>query len=140
VRYPLLSAAALAVGVVVIACGSDDAPTEGTPTAAPPETSAASASATTEYGRTLHYSSFGTKAAIDCGDRRPLDISGSNNLLTVTGTCASLTISGADNRVRVADVADTIDVTGLNNTVTYENGDPKISNTGTGNIVRRAQG
>ncbi|BBZ35239.1 DUF3060 domain-containing protein [Mycolicibacterium confluentis] len=118
---------ALALGL--IGCGSDEP-------AATTQTSGVSAP--TGFGRTLHYSSFGTKADIDCGDRRPLDVSGSNNILTVTGTCSSVTISGADNRLRVTDIADSIVVTGLNNTVLYENGEPEITASGTGNDIRRA--
>ncbi|OBF26844.1 DUF3060 domain-containing protein [Mycobacterium sp. ACS4331] len=129
-RRPVLLAAVPALAFGLIGCGSDEP-------AATTESSTATAPAPTGYGRTLHYSSFGTKADIDCGDRRPLDVSGSNNTLTVTGTCASVTVSGADNRLRVTDVADSIVVTGLNNTVVYDNGEPEVTDSGTGNDIRR---
>ncbi len=118
----LLRVGVLALGVAgLVGCGSaDDDPA---PTAS--------------AGSTLHYSSFGTKADIDCADGRSLDISGSNNTLAVTGTCASVNVAGADNRIRLEKVGQSVVVSGLNNTVVYSAGEPDITDHGTGNDIRR---
>lgn len=127
-------AALVAVGAWgLIGCGSDAAP-ETDPAASVTST----AMAPTTSGSALHYSSFGTEAAIDCGDGRPLNIAGSNNTLSVTGSCASVSVTGADNRVHLEKVTDSLEVGGLNNTVVYDDGEPDVVNSGTGNNIRRA--
>jgi len=127
------SVAALGVAVAglgLVGCGSGGT-TDGTPV---PTTSS---TARAGIGSALHYSSFGTEADIDCGDGRALDISGSNNTLTVSGNCAQVSITGADNRVRLDKVTDSLEVGGLNNSVVYLDGDPDVVNSGTGNHIRR---
>ena len=50
---------------------------------------AGTSGAQVEIGNTINYGSFGTTADIDCADGKSLNIGGSNNTLTVKGTCAS---------------------------------------------------
>jgi hypothetical protein len=84
-----------------------------------------------------HYGSFGTKTEIDCADGKSLNIGGSNNTLTVTGTCANVNIGGADNIVTLERIDKEISVVGLNNRVTYKEGDPKVNDTGSNNTIEK---
>lgn len=92
-----------------------------------------------EVGDIVKYGSFGTRATIDCGQGKSLDIGGSNNTLKVTGRCASVTIEGADNTISVARIDGELSVVGLNNTVTYEGGDPNVNDSGSGNRISRGR-
>ena len=74
-------------------CGSESSDTD-TPTA-----TAGTSGGQVEVGNTINYGSFGTTADIDCADGKSLNIGGSNNTLTVKGTCANVNIGGADNKV-----------------------------------------
>ncbi|GFG73144.1 hypothetical protein MBOT_05090 [Mycobacterium botniense] len=105
--------------------------------AAPSTTSTASAGAQFEVGNTLNYASFGTTAELDCGNGKSLDVGGSNNTLTVKGTCASVNIGGADNKVTLDKIDQHLSVVGLNNTVIYKSGDPKVDNLGSGNTITK---
>jgi hypothetical protein len=119
-HYPALPAVLAAV-LVVAGCGSDR-PGSGQQI---------------EVGSTINYGSFGTKADIDCGQGKSLNIGGSNNTLTVRGNCASVSVGGADNAITIARIDGTLSVVGLNNTVTYQDGDPEVDDSGTGNRVTR---
>lgn len=83
----------------------------------------------------ITYGSFGTTADIACGNGKSLDVAGSNNTLTVTGTCASVRVGGADNTIKLARVDGDLSIAGLNNTVTYQAGDPDVDDSGSGNRV-----
>lgn len=85
----------------------------------------------------ITYGSMGTRTQIDCAAGKSLDVSGSNNTLTVIGRCASVSIGGADNTVTLARVEEQLTVDGLNNTITYRDGDPRVEDTGTGNRISR---
>ncbi|SRR6476661_4133887 len=111
-------------------CGSGDEAESPTATAGP-------SGAQVEIGNTINYGSFGTTADIDCADGKSLTIGGSNNTLTVTGTCGSVNIGGADNKVTLDTVKTDITTVGLNNTVVYRNGDPKITDVGKNNTVKK---
>ena len=115
-----LLAVSVVASITVGACGSDDTTAPATP-----------------VGNELTYDSFGTRAGIDCADGRSLTIGGSNNTITVTGTCTSVTVSGADNKIQLDRVEQSLTVTGLNNTVVYVAGDPDVVNRGTGNDIRK---
>ena len=78
---------------LVAGCGSESTDTN-TPTA-----TAGSSGAQVEIGNTINYGSFGTTADIDCADGKSLNVGGSNNTLTVKGTCANVNIGGADNTI-----------------------------------------
>jgi DUF3060 family protein len=107
-------------------------------------TSSTTSSATTsssgaqlDIGNTINYGSFGTTTDIDCGDGKSLNVGGSNNTLTVKGTCGSVSIGGADNKITLDKIDNELRVVGFNNTITYKNGDPKVDNVGTNNTVNK---
>src|SRR5918993_5502138 len=83
-----------------------------------PSGSAGSSGAQVEIGNTINYGSFGTTADIDCSDGKSLNVGGSNNTLTVKGTCANVNIGGTDNTINFERVDKEISVVGLNNTIT----------------------
>jgi hypothetical protein len=123
--------AAVAAAFVLAGCGSESSDTN-TPTV-----TAGTSGAQVEIGNTINYASVGTTADIDCADGKSLNIGGSNNTLTVKGTCAALNIGGADNKLTVDRIDKEISVVGLNNTVTYKDGDPKINDTGSNNKISK---
>ena len=121
--------AAIAVGLA--GCGSESKETNS------PTATAGSSGAQVEIGNTINYGSFGTTAEIDCADGKSLNVGGSNNTLTVKGTCASVNIGGADNKITFDKVDKDLSVVGLNNTVTYKDGDPKVNDLGSGNKISK---
>jgi Protein of unknown function (DUF3060) len=121
--------AACALGLA--GCGSESKETN-TPTA-----TVGSSGAQVEIGNTINYGSFGTTAEVDCADGKSLNVGGSNNKLTVKGTCANVNIGGADNTITFEKVDKGLSVVGLNNIVTYKDGDPKISDTGSNNKISK---
>lgn len=116
---PVVLLAALAVTVPLTGCGSDDA--EPAPA----------------VGSTINYGSFGTTADIDCGRGKSLNVAGSNNTLTVRGSCASVTVGGADNTILAERIDGVLAVAGLNNIVSYQLGEPTVDDEGTGNRITR---
>ena len=122
----------LAVPVIALAgCGC-----RGSDTTSPTAT-AGTSGAQVEVGNTINYGSFGTTADIDCADGKSLNVGGSNNTLTVLGTCSSVKIGGADNKITFDKIDKELSVVGLNNTVTYKDGDPKVDNLGSGNDIKK---
>src|ERR1044072_6369928 len=121
------SALAVLAAVALAGCGAESSDTH-TPTA-----TAGSSGAQVEVGNTINYGSFGTTADIDCADGKSLNIGGSNNTLTVKGTCANVNIGGADNKVTFDKVDKEISVVGLNNTVTHSAGAPETKDTAPNN-------
>ena len=123
----------LAVPVIALTgCGSESGDTTS------PTMTAGTSGAQVEVGNTINYGSFGTTADIDCADGKSLNVGGSNNTLTVRGTCASVNVGGADNKINFDKIDKELSVVGLNNTVTYKDGDPKINNLGSGNDIKKA--
>lgn len=90
-----------------------------------------------DVGNTINYGSFGTKATIDCAEAKSLNVGGSNNTLTVTGSCSNVNVGGADNRITFDKVMYELSVVGLNNTITYKSGAPKVNNLGSGNTINK---
>lgn len=90
-----------------------------------------------DASNTINYGSYGTKADIDCGKGRSLNVGGSNNTLKVVGSCLSVTVGGADNAITLERVEGELSVVGLNNTVSYKAGDPTVDDSGTGNRIER---
>ncbi|MGH3676099.1 MAG: DUF3060 domain-containing protein [Mycobacterium sp.] len=90
-----------------------------------------------EIGNTINYGSVGTTTDIDCADGKSLNVGGSNNTLTVKGTCANVNIGGSDNKITLERVDKELSIVGFNNTVTYEDGNPSINNTGNNNNVSK---
>jgi DUF3060 family protein len=122
------------VGVAVLGiagCGSQGGDTNS------PTATAGASGVQVEIANTINYGSVGTTAEIDCADGKSLTIGGSNNTLTVKGTCANVNIGGADNRITLDKIDTGLSVVGLNNTVTYSAGDPKVDDTGSGNSIRK---
>nr|CRL68016.1 putative threonine rich protein [Mycolicibacterium malmesburyense] len=128
IAYPFVAAVA---ALLLAGCGSESSDTN-TPTATAGDTGAQ-----VEVGNTINYGSFGTTADIDCADGKSLNIGGSNNTLTVKGTCANVNIGGADNKVTFDRIDKEISVVGLNNTVTYKDGDPNVNDTGNNNKISK---
>jgi hypothetical protein len=102
-----------------------------------PTATAGTSGAQVEIGNTINYGSFGTTAEVDCADGKSLNVGGSNNTLTVKGTCASVNIGGADNKINFETVDKELSVVGLNNTISYKNGDPKVDDLGSGNTIAK---
>lgn len=118
----------VAAGLGVAGCGSGgNAPTM----------TAGTSGVQVEIANTINYGSVGTTADIDCADGKSLTIGGSNNTLTVKGTCKNVNIGGADNRLTFDEISDGLSVVGLNNTVSYQAGDPKVNDTGSGNTITK---
>ena len=90
-----LAAAASLFGLALglAGCGSESSDTNK------PTATAGSSGAQVEVGNTINYGSFGTTASIDCADGKALNVGGSNNTLTVKGTCANVNIGGTDNKI-----------------------------------------
>lgn len=123
--------AALSGTLGLTACGSSSEDSSN------PTMTAGSDGAQVEIGNTINYGSFGTTTDIDCADGKSLNVGGSNNTLTVKGTCANVNIGGADNKLTFERIDNELSVVGLNNTVTYRDGDPKINDTGSNNTIGR---
>jgi Protein of unknown function (DUF3060) len=132
-RPATLGAAALAAVAMtgLAGCGSESGDTNS------PTVTAGSSGAQVEVGNTINYGSFGTTTDIDCADGKSLNVGGSNNTLTVKGTCASVNVGGADNKITLDKIDKDLSVVGLNNTVTYKDGDPKVDNLGSGNDIKK---
>jgi hypothetical protein len=126
-----MAAVFLAVGLALTGCGSESSDT------ATPTVTAGTSGGQVEIGNTINYGSFGTTADIDCADGKSVNIGGSNNTLTVKGTCSNVNIGGADNKLTFERIDKEISVVGLNNTVTYKDGEPKINDTGSNNKVSK---
>lgn len=128
-RLPVLFVVA---AITLVGCGAESSDTTQ------PTVTAGSSGAQVEVGNTINYGSFGTTAEIDCADGKSLNVGGSNNTLTVTGTCASVNVGGADNRITFDKINNDLSVVGINNTVTYHDGDPKVDNLGSGNKIEKS--
>lgn len=127
-RIALVAAAALTLA----ACGSNSSDTNS------PTATAGKSGAQVEVGNTINYGSFGTNTEIDCADGKSLNVGGSNNTLTVKGTCSSVNIGGADNKITFDKIDKELSVVGLNNAITYKGGEPKVNNLGSGNTINGA--
>jgi hypothetical protein len=127
----LIAGVGVLAALALVGCGSSG--TDGkSPTA-----TAGKSGAQVEIGNTINYGSFGTTAEIDCADGKSLNVGGSNNTLTVKGSCASVNIGGADNKLTFENIDKELSVVGLNNTVNYK-GNPKINNLGSGNTLNKS--
>ncbi len=147
-RLAALAAALIAVGLA--GCSSTANPPGGstsTTTTSPTSTSAAAATTTSggnsvstsvEIGNSVEYGSFNTTATVDCANGKSLNVAGSNNTLTVTGTCETVSIGGTGNKITIDKVNTRITVLGVENTITYKDGDPKVDNIGTNNSIKKA--
>lgn len=105
--------------------------------ATPTEATMGTDGAQFEVGNTINYGSFGTTAEVACHDGKSLNVAGSNNDLTVTGTCSSVIVGGASNKIRLEEITRELDVVGFNNTVTYQSGDPTVDDLGSNNSIKK---
>ncbi|MEZ0362526.1 DUF3060 domain-containing protein [Mycobacterium sp. pUA109] len=132
-HVPVIVVGVVAAVIGLAGCG-------GSKTTNPEASGSSSSKKTTaqfEIGDTLNYGSFGTTAELDCADGKTLDVGGSNNTLTVTGSCKTVRVAGADNKITIDKIDESLTVVGMNNTVTYKNGDPKVDDHGSGNTVNK---
>jgi hypothetical protein len=113
-------------------------PSSGSPTTSAPTTSTSSTGAQFDIGNTINYGSLGTTTTLDCANGKSLNVGGSNNTLTVKGTCGTVSIGGADNKIAIDKIDKQLNVVGFNNTITYKDGAPKIDNLGSGNTINKA--
>ena len=113
-------------------------PSTGSPTSSTPAPSTTSTGAQFDIGNTINYGSLGTTTTLDCGDGKSLNVGGSNNTLTVKGTCGTVSIGGADNKITIDKIDKQLNVVGFNNTISYKDGDPKVDNLGSGNTINKA--
>ncbi|WP_217155664.1 DUF3060 domain-containing protein [[Mycobacterium] fortunisiensis] len=127
----IVGAAAVATALTLAACGSESSDTSA------PSATAGSSGVNVEVGNTINYMSVGTTTDIDCADGKSLTVGGTNNTLTVKGTCANVNIGGSDNKITFERIDKGLTIVGLNNTVTYRDGDPKVNNTGSNNKVNK---
>lgn len=149
-----LAALAAALTVVPAAfglagCSSTANPPGGSSTTTTTARTSTSAAATTttsggnsvstsvEIGNSLEYGSFNTTATLDCANGKSLNVAGSNNTLTVTGTCETVSIGGTGNKITIDKINTRITVLGVENTITYKDGDPKVDNIGTNNNIKK---
>ena len=130
--FIVTAGAAMTMALALAGCGSQTK--EGNT----PSATAGTSGALVQVGNTINYGSFGTTADIDCAEGKSLNVGGSNNTLTVTGTCASVNVGGADNKITFEKIDKDLSVVGLNNTVTYTDGDPKIDDLGSGNKISKS--
>jgi hypothetical protein len=96
-----------------------------------------SSGAQLDIGNTINYGSFGTTTEIDCSNGKSLNVGGSNNTLTVKGTCGSVSVGGADNKITLDKIDSQLHVVGFNNTITYKDGNPTVNNVGANNTINK---
>lgn len=134
-----LSTAVLALGMAGCAGKNNTAvPSPSSSTSTSTTATTTSTGAQFDIGNTINYGSLGTTTTLDCGDGKSLNVGGSNNTLTVTGTCGTVSIGGADNKITIDKIDKQLNVVGFNNTITYKDGNPKVDNLGTGNTINKA--
>jgi uncharacterized lipoprotein YehR (DUF1307 family) len=138
-------ALALTLSAVVVfglaGCGGKNnnaAPSTTSPSSTSSTPSTPSTGAQVDIGNTINYGSLGTTTTLDCGDGKSLNVGGSNNTLTVNGTCGTVSIGGADNKITINKIDKNLNVVGFNNTITYKDGNPKVDNLGSGNTINKA--
>ncbi|WP_428342290.1 DUF3060 domain-containing protein [Mycobacterium sp.] len=113
-------------------------PSSGAPSSSTPTPSTTSTGAQFDIGNTINYGSLGTTTTLDCGDGKSLNVGGSNNTLTVKGSCGTVSIGGADNKITIDKIDKQLNVVGFNNTISYKDGAPKVENLGSGNTINKA--
>lgn len=134
-----LSAVVLVVGMAGCAGKNNTAvPSSSSPASTSTTPSTTSTGAQFDIGNTINYGSLGTTTTLDCGNGKSLNVGGSNNTLTVTGTCGTVSIGGADNKITFDKIDKQLNVVGFNNTITYKDGNPKVDNLGSGNTINKA--
>jgi hypothetical protein len=137
----VLTLSAVLVVFGMAGCGSNNnntVPSTASPTSSTSTPSTTSTGAQFDIGNTINYGSLGTTTTLDCGDGKSLNVGGSNNTLTVKGTCGTVSIGGADNKITIDKIDKQLNVVGFNNTISYKDGSPKVDNLGSGNTINKA--
>jgi hypothetical protein len=143
----------VAAGMVLVGCSSTATPPGGSPsgssstkssssatssgTAEPTSSNGPTMSTSVEVGDTMVYAYMSQTATISCPDGKSLNVTGSDNTLTVTGTCETLSVGGKGNKITLDKVNTRITVLGMDNTITYKDGDPKVNKIGPNNTVTK---
>jgi Protein of unknown function (DUF3060) len=137
--------AGLALTVVAVfgtaGCGQNNhgtVPSSGSRSSSTSAPTTSSTGAQFDIGNTINYGSLGTTTTLDCGDGKSLNVGGSNNTLTVKGSCGTVSVGGADNKITIDKIDQQLNVVGFNNTISYKAGDPKVENLGSGNTINKA--
>ncbi len=90
----------------------------------------------------IEIAGMGAKETHRCSSKTEVDVSGSDNDVTLTGDCKRVSVSGSGNKVNVEAVG-AIDVMGANNAVTWKKAvggkKPKVSRSGANNKVTQAK-
>ena len=146
-RLAAIALAPCVAALVLAGCSSTANPPAGTTAttkstatsggAAPTTGTSESTTASIQIGNTLNYGSMDTTATLDCANGKSLNVLGSNNTLTVTGTCEKVDIGGTNNKITIDKINTKLTVLGSNNTVTYKDGDPKVSKIGSTNTINK---
>jgi hypothetical protein len=141
---PLVAAAALTLSAAMVfgmaGCGSKNdntVPSTSSSASSRATPSTTSTGAQFDIGNTINFGSLGTTTTLDCGDGKSLNVGGSNNTLTVKGTCGTVSIGGADNKITIDKIDKHLNVVGFNNTINYKDGQPKVENLGSGNTINK---
>lgn len=135
----VLSAVVLVLGMAGCAGkNKTEVPSTISPSSTRTAPSTTSTGAQFDIGNTINYGSLGTTTTLDCGNGKSLNVGGSNNTLTVKGTCGTVSIGGADNKITIDKIDNQLNVVGFNNTITYKDGNPKVENLGNGNTINKA--
>ncbi|HYO71362.1 MAG TPA: DUF3060 domain-containing protein [Archangium sp.] len=95
-----------------------------------------------QAGAVLEISGSDGQETHRCSPKTEVNISGSDNDITLTGECKHVSVNGSTNKVKVEAVA-TIDVTGSENQITWKRAvgakKPKVNRTGHDNKVTQAR-
>ncbi len=142
-----LAALPVALGLAGCSSTANPPPTTGTSTTTSTTTTSSGTAAPTsssnalptsiEAGNEVVYANMGQTATISCESGKSLNVVGSNNTLTVTGTCDSVRVGGTGNKITIDKVTGRLGVAGVNNTITYKDGDPTVNNPIPGNDVKK---
>ncbi|WP_257448122.1 DUF3060 domain-containing protein [Archangium lipolyticum] len=96
----------------------------------------------TEAGGNISISGANSQETHRCSPKTEVEITGSDNEVTLTGDCKSVSVNGSGNKVQV-EAAAAITVMGADNEVIWKRGvgakKPKVSRTGTDNKVTQAR-
>jgi hypothetical protein len=134
---PLLALSTLVLGAALAAC--NHGPTQVAAASSPDPSPAAGQSSA---GRALQIRVNGTHRTYACeGDGvDSVQVTGSSDVLTVTGHCASLQVTGSSDTITV-DAVTTVQFTGDSNSILWRSAKPTtVDNQGHSNSVARATG
>ncbi|AKJ08350.1 DUF3060 domain-containing protein [Archangium gephyra] len=95
-----------------------------------------------QAGATLEISGSDSQETHRCSPKTEVNISGSDNDITLTGECKKVSVNGSTNKVKV-EAVESIEVTGSENQVTWKRAvgakKPKVTRTGHDNKVTQAR-